>query len=474
MVQEDEDCTDEAFRAHHIHASRTDTSGDLGSIGSYRLGADRSASLCGTTVFDTSDDGELYVGAPPSVAPDDGIEYARVGEERPDGWKGQNFLANDERLSDVLARRRGRFFLRTYEPGSIRLADSTSFRYWPNLREIRVDDHLFQDGLVLIPPAGGTKTTTVRLVGRSEPLNLEVLSKKHARLREGAVAVEPTVEGDEVRLLVREGADEVSVVVSLPRVWWRLGATGSWTDRPIQMSRTDFRTSQEKLEVLVPNCIDSLEVGFETDVLHFPASYARDVRTKKEVEITLEALANHEALGEQRGKSLALRIHLPEGAATAVEVLPDRADSPLPVEPISSPDSGHRVCRGVIVRRKVFGGVVLEASADGVVRIAWGKKRHTRVIQRLLPVPRLGSTIPQGVVGISYKTRVVLHPTAKGSGVTAPHPVKAILELSGVRDARATTFGPSDPRRLTKATLDGLSRLQDEARTRIRTRGQRR
>ena len=337
----------------------------------------------------------------------------------------------------------------------------------------------FLQELVLIPPRGGHGDAVVRLLGRDGPLvpTREVLSpREHYRIDRDSVRVHPTPEADGLQLLLRDGEDEMNVVVHLPRIWWRFGATGPWTDRPIQVSRTKFRTSREKLTVLVPPCIKSLMVGFEGKDL-LPVSYAKDVRTKKQAEITLgDFFADHKALGEQRGKNLALSIHLPEGSATAVEVLPGLVDPPVPVEPISSSDSGPRVFRGVIVRRKVFGGVVLEANMDGFVRIVRGKKRRKRVIQDLLPVPRTGHTIPQRVVGIFYKTKVVLHPAATGTGLLAPHPVKAILEFSGVRDARVTTFGTNDPLSLIKATFDGLTRLEDEARTRMcaLTQGQRR
>lgn len=472
VVEEDEPCTDKHFRAHHIHALNSDTPEDLGSIGSYQLGTDRTAALDGTRIFDSSEDGELFGGDPPQFASAKGIEWARVGEERRGGWKGLNFLPAARKLGTVLRGRRGRFFLRTYESGVTCVADSTAFRYWPELRRIKVDGEDFGPNSVLLPGSEGHKPASINLVGMNGPLTPELRSN-HARLDGGSVVVEPRPEADEVRLVLRDRQDSsehMNVVVNLPRLWWRLGATGRWTDRPIQLSRTDFRRSREKLTVLVPPCIKDLRVGLEEEARPFPASYVKDTRTSKQVEITLDEFADQ--LGERREKDLALRVYLPEGAATAVEVLPDGVGPPLPMEPISTSASAPSVFRGVIVRRKVFGGVVLQANLDGVVRIVWGKKRRKRVIQQLLPMPRRGNTIPQRVVGIFYKTKVVLYPAVAGTGLSAPNPVKAILELCGVRDARATTFGPNDPLNLIRATVDGLTRLEGEARRRSRPPGQ--
>ena len=327
--REPDECSDRGFLAHFVKATNDDTSDSLGYVGRWRLGTDRTASLTGTRVFDSSDEGELYVGDVPELKPDKGIEWARVGEERPGGWKGQNFLANDERLSDVLAGRRGRFFLRTYEPGSIRLADSTAFRYWPDLRDIEVNGQPFRDDVVLISPVGGTGITTVRLVGQNGLLVPEILSTKHARLDKGAVVVEPTPAGDQVRLRLGDATSEANVAVDLPRIWWRLAGSEAWVDKPIKMTRTECRRPGEVLELLAPSVATRLSVGFEGEYQSFEAR--RDPRFPNKVfcSVPLESFADQPALREETDGNCFLRIHVPGSETPPVVVLVAQPDPAL-------------------------------------------------------------------------------------------------------------------------------------------------
>lgn len=470
LVLEPERCLDEAFLAHHVFAARGDSSQDLGSIGTYRLGADRSARLVGTTVSDSSDDGDLFVGEPPRLLRDDGIQWARVGEEREVGWKGQNFLADVESMADVLEGRKGRFFLRTYPPGEVRLADSRAFRYWPDLREIQINASSLDECVLLLPSEAGHERVWIQLIGRNGPV-IPVEQGKHARLDGASVVVERTPLADAACLLLRDPdtSEEMNVVVNIPRVWWRLAGKGEWTDKPIPIPRKEFRTTAENLELLVPSSIESLTVALdevEDSVRSLQASYVPEFPGKKQASIGLNEFAD--VLDEQCEKDVALRIHFHEGSATAVEVVPD-ARPPLAVDSAAS----SRVFRGNVIRRRVFRGVVLEANIDRFVRVIWGKKRHKRVIERLLPTPRAHGTIPKRAVGIFYKTKVVLHPAPEGYGLDAPQPVKAILELCGVRDARAVVSGSRDQLSLIKATLDSLARLQTEASTHARRQPQR-
>jgi len=81
-------------------------------------------------------------------------------------------------------------------------------------------------------------------------------------------------------------------------------------------------------------------------------------------------------------------------------------------------------------------------------------KRH------MIEVPIVGTTIPHQVEGKFGKGHVRMLPAEEGTGVIAGGPVRAVLEMVGIRDIRTKSYGSNNPSNCVKATLDGLSQLR--------------
>lgn len=116
-----------------------------------------------------------------------------------------------------------------------------------------------------------------------------------------------------------------------------------------------------------------------------------------------------------------------------------------------------------------FAALVVVGDNNGHVAIGTGKatevpeairKAEEDAKKNMIEIPMVGTTIPHIVQGRFGAGNVLLMPAPEGTGVLAGGPVRAVLELAGIRDVRAKSIGTNNERNMVNATMEGLKALR--------------
>ena len=119
-------------------------------------------------------------------------------------------------------------------------------------------------------------------------------------------------------------------------------------------------------------------------------------------------------------------------------------------------------------RRFRFSAIVVVGDGAGRVGAGLGKahevpeairKAVEKAKKNMIQVPIINNTIPYAVQGEFGSGKVLLKPASEGTGVIAGGPVRAVVEVAGIKNVVTKCLGSHNPHNAVKATMAALKQL---------------
>ena len=138
----------------------------------------------------------------------------------------------------------------------------------------------------------------------------------------------------------------------------------------------------------------------------------------------------------------------------------------------------NRVAK-VVKGGRIFGFTALCVVGDGKGKVGFGRGKAKEVpiaIQKamenarrnMVDVSLNSSTLWYPVKAKHGAAKVYMQPAAEGTGIIAGGAMRAVLELAGVKDVLAKSYGSTNQINVVRATFKGLSEIESPEKVALR------
>lgn len=123
---------------------------------------------------------------------------------------------------------------------------------------------------------------------------------------------------------------------------------------------------------------------------------------------------------------------------------------------------------------RTFGFAALVVIGDEKGKVGFGRGKAKEVplaIQKALNearknmtyIPLAGSTIQHSITWSNGASKVFMKPSEEGTGIIAGGAMRAVLEVLGVQNISAKSFGSNNPSNIVRATIGALTHISTPA-----------